>query len=93
MTSTLSAKPLAGSTVSSARCSAGSMGRPRSERFLDAQAGAPENDDHRSHAPAVTVMGRVAHDRHDLIDRWWVGRVAHALVAAGGRRGARQRRR
>ena len=28
------------------------------ERLLDAQPGAPEDDDHRSHAPAVTVIGR-----------------------------------
>jgi hypothetical protein len=32
------------------------------ERFLDAQTGAPQDDDHRSHAPAVTVVGCVAHD-------------------------------
>ena len=51
------------------------------ERLLDAQAGAPEHDDHRSHPPAVTVIGRVAHDRHDLLDRGRVGGVAHALVA------------
>jgi hypothetical protein len=43
------------------------------ERLLDAQPGAPEDDDHRSHAPAVTPVGRVAHDGHDLVDR---GRVA-----------------
>jgi hypothetical protein len=35
------------------------------ERLLNAQPGAPQDDDHRSHAPAVTVIGRVAHDRHD----------------------------
>src|SRR5215208_6731308 len=51
------------------------------QRFLNAQAGAPKNDDHRSQPPAVAVVGLVAHDRHDLIDRRWVGRVAHALVA------------
>jgi hypothetical protein len=26
------------------------------ECFLDAQTGAPQDDDHRSHAPAVTVI-------------------------------------
>jgi hypothetical protein len=51
------------------------------QRFLNAQAGAPKNDDHRSQPPAVAVVGGVTHDRHDLIDRRWVGRVAHALVA------------
>jgi hypothetical protein len=64
------------------------------ERFLDAQAGAPQDDDHRAYAPAVTVVGCVAHDSHDLVDRRRVGRVAHPLVArqpagvvAGQRRG------
>jgi hypothetical protein len=51
------------------------------ERFLDAQPGAPQDDDHRAHAPAVTVIGGVAHDRHDLLHRRRVGRVAHPLVA------------
>jgi hypothetical protein len=51
------------------------------ERLLDAQAGAPEDDDHRSHAPAVAVAGRVAHDRDDLVDGGRVRWVAHALVA------------
>jgi hypothetical protein len=65
------------------------------ERFLDAQAGAPEDDDHRSHAPAVPVIGRVAHDGHDLLDRRRVGRVTHPLVvrrAAGVVAGQRRRR-
>jgi hypothetical protein len=50
------------------------------ERFLDALAGARENDDHRSHAPAVTVVTGVAHDGDDLVDGGWVGGVADALV-------------
>jgi hypothetical protein len=65
------------------------------ERFLDAQAGAPEDDDNRSHAPAVTVIGRVAHDSHDLIDRGQVSRVAHSLVTRrtpGAIPGQRRRR-
>jgi hypothetical protein len=37
------------------------------QRLLDAQPGAPQDDDHRSHAPAVPVVGRVAHDGHDLV--------------------------
>jgi hypothetical protein len=36
------------------------------ERFLAAQPRAPQDDDHRAHAPAVTVIGGVAHDRDDL---------------------------
>ena len=51
------------------------------ERLLDAQPGAPQHDDHRSHAPAVTVIAGVAHDRDDLLHRGRVGRVAHPLVA------------
>jgi len=51
------------------------------ERFLNTQAGAPQDDDHRSRAPAVTVIGGMTHDGHDLLDDWRVGRVAHSLVA------------
>jgi hypothetical protein len=51
------------------------------ERFLNAQPGAPQDDDHRSHAPTVTVIGRVTHHRHDLLHRRRVGRVPHSLVA------------
>jgi hypothetical protein len=64
------------------------------ERLLDAQPGTPQHDDHRSQPPTVTVVGRMAHDRHDLLHRRGVGRVAHPFVA---RRApgvvARQRRR
>jgi hypothetical protein len=65
------------------------------ERFLDAQTGPPEDDDHRSHAPAVTVVGCVAHDRDDLVDGGWVSGIVHALVArrtAGVIAGQRGRR-
>ena len=68
------------------------------ERFLDAEPGASQHDDHRSHAPAVTVIGGVAHDGHDLLDGRRVGWVAHSLLR-GGRpawqpgRVARERRR
>jgi hypothetical protein len=59
------------------------------ERFLDAEPGAPQDDDHRSHAPAVAVIGRVAHNRHDLLHR---GRGppgnAFLCCAAGARRGS-----
>jgi hypothetical protein len=46
------------------------------ERFLDAQPSAPQDHDHRSHAPAVTVLGGVAHHRDDLLHRRRVGRIA-----------------
>jgi hypothetical protein len=44
------------------------------ERLLDAQPGAPEHDDHRSQWCAVTIVGAVAHHRHDLINAGRVGR-------------------
>jgi hypothetical protein len=51
------------------------------ECFLDAQASAPQDNEHSSYAPAVTVVGRVTHNRHDLVHHGRVGRVAHPLVA------------
>jgi hypothetical protein len=51
------------------------------ERLLDPQPGAPQQDNHRSHATAVTVFGGVSHDRHDLLHLRRVGRVPHPLVA------------
>jgi hypothetical protein len=48
---------------------------------VNAQPGAPEHDDHRAQPPAVSVIGGVAHDGDDLVDRRWVGGVAHAFVA------------
>ena len=51
------------------------------ERFVDAQAAAPEHDDQRAQAPPVAVPPGEAHHRDDLLDRRRVGRVAHALVA------------
>jgi hypothetical protein len=65
------------------------------ERLLDAQPGAPEDNDHRSRAPAVMVVGDATHDRHDLVHRGRIGRVAHSLVArraAGVIAGQRRRR-
>jgi hypothetical protein len=53
------------------------------ERRLDAQAGAPQDDDHCSHAQAVTIIGRVPHDPHDLLDRGRIRWLAHALVRGG----------
>jgi hypothetical protein len=65
------------------------------ERLLNAHTGPPEHDDHGSHAPAVTVIGGVAHDRDDLVDGGWVSGVVQALVAgrpAGVVAGQRGRR-
>jgi hypothetical protein len=50
------------------------------ERLLEAQPGAPQDDDHRSQPVAVTVVARVAHHGHDLVHGGPVCRVAHALV-------------
>jgi len=68
--------------------------RAERERLLDAQPSAPQDNDHRPHAPAVTVIGSVTHHRHDLVHRGRVGRVSESLVAwrAAGVI-ARQRRR
>ena len=51
------------------------------ERFVNAQAAAPEHNDHRAQPPAVTVTRGVPHDRDDLLDGRWVGRVPDPLVA------------
>jgi hypothetical protein len=51
------------------------------ERFLYAESGAPQDDDHRSHAPAVRVSGGVAHYCHHLLHGRRVGGVPHSLVA------------
>jgi hypothetical protein len=51
------------------------------ERFVNAQSAAPEHDDHCAQAPAVTVIGGVAHHGDDLLHRGRVGWVAQPLVA------------
>jgi hypothetical protein len=51
------------------------------ERLLDARPGAPQDDDHRPDPPAVAVIWAVAQHGHDLVHRWRIRRVAHALVA------------
>jgi hypothetical protein len=51
------------------------------ERLLDAKPGAPRHHDHRAQPEAVTVVGRVAHDSDDLVDRRRVDGVADANVA------------
>jgi hypothetical protein len=60
------------------------------ERFLDAQPGAKQRDDHRLQPPAVTVRVGVAHDRDDLIHGGWVSGVAGCpCCAVDDRRGSR----
>ena len=49
--------------------------------FADAQAGAPQHDDQRSNAQSVWALARDAHDRHHLLDRRRICRVAQTSVA------------
>jgi hypothetical protein len=51
------------------------------ERLLQPQPGAPEDDDNRPQAPAVTVIARVAHHGHELVHGGRVCRIPHAFVA------------
>jgi hypothetical protein len=51
------------------------------ERFLDAQAGAPQDHDQGAQAAAVVVVAGGAHDDDDLLHLGRVGRMAEALVA------------
>ncbi|HZE18276.1 MAG TPA: hypothetical protein VE197_22730, partial [Mycobacterium sp.] len=45
------------------------VGLGERERLRDAQPGAPEHDDQRPEAMAVTCVWSLAHDGDDLIDR------------------------
>ncbi len=51
------------------------------QRLLDAKPAAPEDDDHGTEASAVATISNLAHHGDDLLDRRWVGRIAHPLVA------------
>jgi hypothetical protein len=48
---------------------------------VDAQSCAPQHDDERAQPHRVQIGAGVSHDRDDLGDRGWVGRIAVALVA------------
>ncbi|MDQ6840899.1 MAG: hypothetical protein M3025_00540 [Actinomycetota bacterium] len=52
-----------------------------SERFADAQPGAPEQDDQRSKPVTVGTVADPAHDGDDLLNGRRIGRVFLALVA------------
>jgi len=58
-------------------------GQPADHQRPDSQAGAPEQDDERAESVAVGSVADCAHDRHDLFNRRWVGRVL--LLLRGGR--------
>src|SRR5215216_1300285 len=57
------------------------VGLGERERLVDPQAGAPEHDDQAAQAAAVDAVAGAAHHGDDLLDRRWVGGVAHSLVA------------
>ena len=57
------------------------VGLGKCERLVDAQAGSPKHDDQAAQAAAVDAVAGVAHDGDDLLDRGWVGGVAHPFVA------------
>jgi hypothetical protein len=62
---------------------------------VDAQPGAPQHDDERAQPHRVQTGAGVSHDRDDLGDGGWVGRLALALVARWAARveaGERHRR-
>jgi hypothetical protein len=52
----------------------------QSERLLDAKPATPEDDDQCSQPGAMAVGADLAHHGDDLLDGWWIGRVAHPLV-------------
>jgi hypothetical protein len=51
------------------------------ERFLDAQASAPQHDDQTANPSAMDAGPGLAHDRNDLLSRRRIGRVTDPLVA------------
>ena len=70
------------------------VGLGQSERFADPQPGTPEHDDHAAQPYALCAVAGGAHHGDDLLDRGWIGGVAHsfvswwaALVKAGEGRG------
>src|SRR4051795_485803 len=56
------------------------IGFGQRERFLYAQAGAPEDDDQATHASAVRVVAGRAHHGDDLFDFGRIGGIAETLV-------------
>jgi hypothetical protein len=57
------------------------VGLGERERLVYAPAGAPQHDDQAARSASVDAVAGAAHDRDDLLDRRWVGRVARPLVA------------
>jgi hypothetical protein len=48
--------------------------------LADSKASSPEDDDQAANPRTMDAATRLAHDRHDLLDSWWIGRVAQSLV-------------
>jgi hypothetical protein len=57
------------------------VGLRERERLMDAQPGAPQNDDQAAEQEPVHAVAGTPHDRHDLLNRRRVRGVAHSLVA------------
>jgi hypothetical protein len=57
------------------------VGFLKSDGFADPQPGAPQQHDQRTEAMALAALADRAHDRHDLLDGWWVSRILLSLVA------------
>jgi hypothetical protein len=57
------------------------VGLGERQRLVDARAGSPEDDDQAAQPATVDAVAGVAHHGDDLLDRRWVGGVAHTLVA------------
>jgi hypothetical protein len=65
------------------------------ERFVDAQAGAPQHDDKPAKPPTVHTVAGDPHDCDDLLYGGRVGRIAQTFVARGttGMKAGHRRRR
>jgi hypothetical protein len=53
------------------------------ERFVDAQAGAPQHDNQAAKPTTAQSVADDPHDRDDLLDGGRVGRISQAFVARG----------
>ena len=56
------------------------VGLGEGERFTDPQSATPKDHDERPESSTVRTFAGCSHHSHDLIDCWWVGRIAQALV-------------
>ena len=63
--------------------------------LVDPKAGSPQDRDQPAKPPTVQTVADDLHDRDDLRDRRWVGRIPQTLVAwrATGMKAGNRRRR